>query len=243
MKKRLLFLMMLQVTVSSFSQFNDSTHYHIKYSTTGIVNKTNQASSFVLNNAFAFGVNKKKITLNTLNTWIYGIQNKRMSNNDFSSFFNFDYLKETRKVYYWGIASYVTSYSLNINKQFQTGVGIGYNVINRPGAELVVSSGILYETSDLVNASGVNEKYQTIRNSLRIKHRWHVSDRLKIEGVHFWQPSFERFDDYIIRTDMSIAVKLRKWLSFTSMFTYNRISRTDRENWLINFGLVAENYF
>ena len=243
MKQCLLSLVLLLVAVSVFSQFNDSVHYHIKYSATGIVNKTNQASSFVLNNSFTFGVNKKKITLNTLNTWIYGIQDTRMSNNDFSSFFNFDYLKETRKIYYWGIASYVTSYSLNINKQFQTGAGIGYNVINRANAELVISDGILYESSDLINADGINEKYQTVRNSLRIKHRWQVSDRLKIEGVHFWQPSFERFDDYITRTDMSVAVKLREWLSVTSMFTYNRISRTDRENWLINFGLVAENYF
>jgi hypothetical protein len=243
MKQVLFFLIMMQFAVCCYPQFSDSVHYHIKYSATGIINKTNQASSFVLNNSFAFGVNKKKITLNTLNSWIYGIQNNRMSNNDFSSFFNFDYLKETRKIYYWGIASYVTSYSLNINKQFQTGAGIGYNVVTRANAEVVLSNGILYETSDLINADGVNERYQTVRNSLRIKHRWQVSDRLKFEGAYFWQPSFERFDDYIIRTDMSVAVKLRKWLSLTSMFTYNRISRTDRENWLINFGLVAENYF
>ena len=243
MKQCLWLAIILISAIHSSAQFNDSTHYHIRYAAAGIINKTDQSSSFVLNNSFAFGVSKKKITLNTLNTWIYGIQDTRMSNNDFSSFVNFDYLKETRKIYYWGITSYVTSYSLNIHKQFQTGAGIGYNVINRANAELVVSDGILYETSDLVNADGVNEKYQTVRNSLRIKHRWQVSDRLKVEGVYFWQPSFERFDDYIIRTDMSIAVKLRKWISLTSTFTYNRISRTNRENWLINFGLVAENYF
>lgn len=226
-----------------YSQFNDSTHYHIKYLATGIINKTNQSSSFVLNNSFAFGVNHKKITVNTLNTWIYGQQNSRMSNNDFSSFFNFDYLKASRKIYYWGLTSFVTSYSLNINRQLQTGAGIGYNIINKKNAELVVSDGILYEASDLVKSDTVREKYQTVRNSLRIKHRWTITERVTMEGVHFWQPSFERFDDYIFRTDFSVVIKLRKWLSLTSMVTFNRISRTDRENLLINFGLIAENYF
>ncbi|MBS1577728.1 MAG: DUF481 domain-containing protein [Bacteroidetes bacterium] len=235
--------MWLMIINTCYSQFNDSTHYHIKYLATGIINKTNQSSSFVLNNSFAFGVNHKKITVNTLNTWIYGQQNSRMSNNDFSSFFNFDYLKESRKIYYWGLTSFVTSYSLNINRQLQTGAGIGYNIINKKNAELVVSDGILYEASDLVKSDTVREKYQTVRNSLRIKHRWMITERVTMEGVHFWQPSFERFDDYIFRTDFSVVIKLRKWLSLTSMVTFNRISRTDRENLLINFGLIAENYF
>jgi hypothetical protein len=243
MKHGVWLLVFLQVVISSFSQFNDSTHYHIRYAATGIINKTNQANSFVLNNAFAFGVNKEKITLNTTNMWIYGLQNQNLSNNDFSSFFNFDYLKNQRKLYWWGITSFISSYSLNIKSQLQTGAGAGYNFINNKKAELVISDGLLYESSTLKKDSGIIDKYETVRNSLRIKYRWYPGGRVSIEGVHFWQPSLKHFDDYIIRSEMSISVKLRKWLNLNSSVIYNRVSRTDRENLLINFGFVVENYF
>lgn len=225
------------------AQFNDSTHYHVKYSTTGIINRTNDARSFVLNNVLGFQVNKDKLTINSSNAWVYGRQGSRLTNNDFSTALNVDYLKNRQRLYYWGLVTFTTSYSLKINHQLQGGAGIGYNFLNKEQAELVVSDGLLYETSDLTLPQGDHDRYQTVRNSLRIKYRWAINNLVVLDGVHFWQPSLERFDDYIIRSNSALSIKLRKWLSLTTALIYNKLSRTNRENLLVNFGLSAEKYF
>ena len=188
-------------------------------------------------------MSREKASFNSSTAWIYGRQDGQLSNNDFSSAFNIDLLKDKHKVYYWGLASFVSSYSLRIRHQLQAGGGIGWNVINRPAAEVVISNGLLYETSRIKKTDETEESYQTVRNSLRIKHKWIINGLITFEGAHFWQPSLKKWDDYIIRSQTAIGIKLRKWLSLTGMVTYNRVARTDRENLLLNFGLVAENYF
>lgn len=227
----------------AFCQYNDSIHYHIKYGASGSINRTSDARSFILSNALAFNISKKTFSLNSSNQWIYGRQNTQLINNDFSSGFNFDILKELQRLYYWGLASYTSSYSLKIKYQFQGGAGIGYNIFNTRDLELVISEGLLAEASDLqVGATG-REIYQTFRNSLRLKHRWAVNNFLEMEGTHFWQPSLSSFSDYIIRSSLSLSIKLRKWLNVTAASIYNTLSRTKRENLFLNFGLTADTYF
>ncbi|MET0463154.1 MAG: DUF481 domain-containing protein [Chitinophagaceae bacterium] len=225
------------------AQFNDSTHYHLKYAATGVFNKTNDGRSYVFNNGVSFTVNRRSVTLNSTNSWIYGRQGANLTNNDFSSGLNFDVLKNTQKLYYWGLATFTSSYSLKINYQAQAGVGLGYNIFNKKDLELVVSDGILYETNDLELPNQAKDVYQTFRNSFRVKYHIVVKDLIVLDGGHFWQPSLSRFDDYIIRSTNSLTLKLRKWLGITTAVNYNRFSRTGRENLLINFGLTAETYF
>jgi hypothetical protein len=238
-----LLALVLAIANDASAQFNDSTHYHVKYSTTGIVNKTNDAKSFVLNNALGLQVNKEKYTINSNNTWVYGRQGSSLTNNDFNAVMNVDVLKNQQKLYYWGLVSFTSSYSLKIYHQFQAGAGIGYSIINDSLAELVVSDGLLYDNSDLLLPSGKRDNYNTVRNSLRIKHRWVINNLLSFEGTHFWQPSLKDISDYILLSSATLSIKLRKWLSLSSGVTYNKISRTGRENLLINFGLTAETYF
>lgn len=226
-----------------FAQFSDSVHYYARFATTGIINRANQGKSFVLNNAIAFSVNKKTVALNSSAAWIYGQQDGRLINNDFTTGLNLDLYKDTRKLYYWGLLNLSSSYSLNINQQFQGGGGIGYNIVNQPAIEIVVSDGPLYERSSLKTDDTANDNYQTLRNSLRLRHRWVINNTITWDGMHFWQPSLLKLDDYIIRSSSNISIKLKKWLSLTSSVTYNKLSRTNRENLLISFGIVAENYF
>lgn len=228
---------------NAFAQFNDSVHYYAKFATTGIINRTNQSRSFVLNNAAAFSVHKKAVELNSSASWIYGQQGGKLTNNDFTTGLNVDLNKNTKKLYYWGLVNLTSSYSLNINQQFQGGGGIGYNIVNQPTIEIIVSDGLLYEKSSLKIDDTTNDNYQTLRNSLRLRHRWVINNIITWDGMHFWQPSLVKFDDYIIRSTSNISVKLKKWLSLTSSLTYNKLSRTSRENLLVSFGIVAENYF
>ncbi|RYY61842.1 MAG: DUF481 domain-containing protein [Chitinophagaceae bacterium] len=242
MKTLFLFCILL---VSSFwvnAQGGDTTRYKFRYGLTGIYNRTNDVRSFVINNALALSVVRRKFALNSNSSWIFGRQESDLSNNDISSALNFDVLKDLQRLYYWGLANFTSSYSLKVNYQFQGGVGLGYNISNTDRLELVVSDGILFEASDLDLDTG-KETYQTIRNSLRLKHRVRLSNVVSLEGSHFWQPSFSNSKDYIIRSTTGLSLKLKSWLSVTGAVTYNKYSRTDRENLLVNFGFVAENVF
>lgn len=243
MKQCVFFILSIMLGVRAAAQFSDSIHHHLKYAATGIFNKTNDARSYVLTNAVSYTMSKKKITLNSSNAWVYGRQGASLTNNDFSSGLNFDLLKNMQRLYYWGLATFTTSYSLKINHQFQAGAGVGYNVFNREDLELTVSDGIIYETSDLQLDPQTRDNYQTFRNSLRIKYHWAVRDLVVLDGSHFWQPSLSGFDDYILRSSTSLTIKLRKWLGITTAINYNKLSRTNRENLFINFGLTAETFF
>lgn len=243
MKYFLFLCLSIGIIHKGFSQAGDTTQYHLKYRVTGILNKTNDTRSQVLTNALGLSLVRKKIELNSNNVWVYGRQNKQLTNNDFTSTLNLDFLKELQRLYYWGLANFASSYSLKINSQLQAGAGIGYNVLNKPGISLVISDGILYETSEMQPQPATTEKYNTFRNSFRIKHKLALSQRLSLDGAHFWQPSLSRFDDYLIQSSSTLSYQLRKWLSLTAAVTYNKVSRTQRENLLISFGLAAETVF
>ena len=227
----------------AFCQFNDSIHHHFAFTSTGVYNKTKDQQSFVFNNAIAFEVNKKRIAYNTGASWIYGTQNKQLSNNDFSAAANVDYLKDIHRLYYWALVNYDNSYSLKINYRFQSGVGVGYIFSKQPNFNLEVSDGFVFETSDLTDPNIGKDVYQTVRNSLRVKYRWSYNKTFSLEGTNFYQPSVIDFSDYILKLNNKLSVKLNKWLSVTAAMTYNKISRTNRENLLLTYGLTVENYY
>jgi hypothetical protein len=238
-------LVMTLVAHQATSQFNDTTNYFIHFGSAGIINKTNETDSYVLNNSFRFSIYKKSISLNTSNSWIYGENQDAITNNDFSSALDFNLYKTLDHFYYWGLGTYERSVSLKINHRYQAGVGVGYNVIDREKALLVISDGILYESSDLYDTPEpeISTAYATLRNSFRIKFRWIIRDVITLEGSDYLQHSLSDRHDYIVRSQTNLHVKLVKWLSFTTSLTYNKLSTTKRENLLINFGLTVEKYF
>jgi hypothetical protein len=227
----------------SFSQFNDSVHHRFSFTSTGIFNKTKDVSSFVLNNGIGFNIDRKKFSQNTAANWIYGHQLKQLTNNDLSVYADFDYLKNLQKLYYWALVNYDESYSLKINYRFQSGVGVGYTIVKEPELSLVLSDGFVYETSDLTDPVLGKDIYQTVRNSFRVKYHWTIKNILILDGSNFIQPSLLSLKDYILKSNNTLSVKLNTWLAINASVGYNRISRTNRENLLITYGLAVDKYF
>lgn len=227
----------------SFAQFTDSTNYYINYTSTGSVNKTNDGDSYLLNNGFKFSIRKKSISLNFNNSWMYGKQDDNLTNNDFSSSLDFDLYRGSTRFYYWGLLNYNTSYSLKIINQFQSGAGVAYNMINRPDVLFNISDGILYDMGNLYLNDTTKDVYHTFRNSVRLLFRLSVKDMVVLEGSSFLQNSLSHGDDYIIRSDAKLSVKLKKWLSLTTALNYNKVNRTRHENLLLSYGLTLEKYF
>jgi hypothetical protein len=229
--------------IEAFSQFNDTINYYINYTSTGIINKTNEGSSYVLNNNVKFNVYKKNISLNTSNAWIYGKQQNNLTNNDFTSVYDVSLFKSTRHIYYWALAGFDKSYSLKINYRLQSGAGIGYYAIDRKNFVLQLSDGVLYEKSDLFDTETNKLDYETLRNSFRLKFRIITGNILTVDGSDFLQHALSNRKDYIIKSTTNLSIKLRKWLSVVIALNYNKVSITQRENLLCNFGLTVDKYF
>ncbi|MBB5394567.1 hypothetical protein [Mucilaginibacter sp. AK015] len=128
---------------STYAQFNDSTHYHTAFQSSGSINKTNDGTAYLLNNTFRFNIKKKDISLNFSNNWIYGKQNGNLSNNDFSTALDFNLYKGIPHFFYWGLVNYNTSYSLKINNQLLAGAGIAYSLFDSANTYLNISDGVL----------------------------------------------------------------------------------------------------
>jgi len=238
----LLFLLYF-VPFNISAQFSDSTHYSVNYATTGSINKTNDGNTYLLNNAAKFGIKKKAFNLNFSNTWVYGKQDRQLTNNDFSSALDFNLYSSLPHFFYWGLANYNTSKSLMINNQLLAGAGVAYSIYDRKNVYVNISDGVLFDSSDLMLADGVQDVYQTYRNSLRLVFKVTIKEFIVINNSTFFQPSLKRWEDYNFRSDSGLSFKVSKWLSLTTALNYNRVSRTDRENLLFTYGLSFEKFF
>ena len=243
MKKALLTALLCIAAHAAQAQYSDSAHYYLGYMSTGSINRTNTSSAYLLNNALKAGVKRKDISLNFNNAWVYGVQNRVLSNNDFTSSLDINLYKTFPHFFYWGLGNYTTSYSLKINNQYQGGLGIAYNIIHSKAATLNLSDGILFEGSDVTLTDSMRDRYHTFRNSLRIQGKCTIVKVIVVSGFGFYQASLTNSADYILKANLSLGVKLRKWLTLTTAFTYNKISRTDQENLLFTYGLTIERYF
>lgn len=243
MKKLSALIIGLFCFYTSFSQFTDTTEHYISYASTGVINRTNQSSSYVLTNALRFSIRKKSISLNNSANWIYGQQQDNLTNNDFTNTLDFNrYI--TKKFYYWGLGNFDKSYSLKINSRLQSGLGLAYSFVDTTNAFINLSDGLLYESSDINRNDTTREIYNTFRNSFRLRFRFASKNELVVlDGVSFLQNSLSVKEDYIIRSLTNLSFRLRKWLSLTTSATFNKVNRTNRENLLITYGLRAEKYF
>ena len=159
-KKIIVFVPVMVCSVIVHSQFNDSVFHYINYASTGIINKTNDGDSYVLTNALRFNINKKSVRLNSTNSWIYGLQQQRLTNNDFNSILDFNLYKTFPHFYYWGLANYDKSHSLKIIDRIQAGLGVAYNVIDKPNTWINISDGILFESTNLRLTDSTNKAYR-----------------------------------------------------------------------------------
>ena len=240
---RLLFFSLFLISADCFAQFTDSTSYLLNYTSAGSVNKTNDGKSYLLNNAVKLGVKKKSVSLNFSNAWIYGKQDHQLTNNDFSSTLDFNLYKTFPHFFYWGLANYNTSKSLKVNNQLLAGAGVAYSIYDRENLYLNISDGLLFDSSDLILEDEVRDVYHTYRNTLRVVFKFVIKDVIVLSSSGFYQPSLNRRDDYILRSNSALSFKVNKWLSLTTAFNYNRVSRTNRENQLLSYGLSFERFF
>lgn len=240
--KSILGLLLLLDITTCYSQYTDSTKYYTGLISTGSYNKTESSSTTLFSNKLSAGVRKKSVALNFNNSWVYGQQQKTLTNNDFNSTFNCDVYKLFPHAYYWGLATYTSSFSLKINKQAQAGGGVAYNILDSKNLRLNLSDGLVYENSDVYLDDTVRDVYSTVRNSARLMFRCDTG-MFTFQITTYLQNSLLKNNDYIVKADASLGIKVRKWLSLTVAYSYNRFNRTNKENTLFTYGLTLEHYY
>lgn len=227
------------------AQYNDSVHYNLKFSSTGVLNRTDNSQSYLLTNALRFGVRIQEMDLNASANYLYGQQDNSLKNNDFNSALDFNIRSRfVPRMYYWGLGSYEKSYSLKVNDRVQAGGGLAYSILDRGDSLFLnISDGILYEYSDLRLGDTANVQSSIARNSLRLRMRYRWRQLLTFESTSTLQNALNDGSDFIFRTNNSLSLKLYRWLSLTSALTYNKVSKTNKENLLITFGVTLEGWF
>ena len=241
MNRCLFIVLILLICTPAIGQ--DST-WHMHFAGSGNVNKTNTGTSYIFNNALRTTYARKVVNVNSALSWIYGENTGRKTNNDFLAVFDFDLFKKNHQWYYWGLGGYEKSYSLKITDRIQAGGGIGYNLLDKKNAVIILTDGLLYEKSVLSEEDIYDRlRYETIRNSFRLKYRFVIKEIITIEGVHFLQNSLNDRQDYIIRSSSSIGFRLMKWLSIQTGLMYNKMNLTNKSNLLFTYGINIDQYF
>jgi hypothetical protein len=243
MKKLTLFFVCWFFILGSYAQFSDSARHFVGYTGTGIINSTETTHSYVFRNVLQAGFNYGTTSGSAMFGWVYGKLNKLRSNNDYESAVDLDYRIDSSRFKVWVLGTYDKSLSLKINKRLQAGSGLSYDVFRKNNNRLNISDGILFESSDLLLPGDVNDVYHTLRNSLRVKYSFHFRELVQLSGVHFLQNSFSDGNDYNIRSQSALSVKIFSIVSFTTAVTYNKINRLNRENFLLTVGLGLQKYF
>ncbi len=222
----------------------DPIAWNFGFTGTGNFNRTSDGTTYVFNNSIRLGASSRLLNANMSSGWIYGKNPTSLTNNDFLTVFDADLFRNTRRWYYWALTAYESSYSLKITNRVQTGAGIGLTVIRKPNIYLVVTDGLLYERSQLVEPDVHDRiKYETWRNSFRIKYKILMMGKLSVDGSHFIQNALNDGKDYIIRSNTVVGWRLKKWLNLTMALTYNNVRITDRENLLFSYGITIDQLF
>jgi len=120
---------------------------------------------------------------------------------------------------------------------------VAYNIVDRPLFLINLSDGIIYDYSDVIDSEGERTVYGTPRNSFRLQVKYTIKNLLEFGGNGFLQNSLTDQNDYIVKSDMHLSLKLRKWLSLTAACTYNEMTYTKSETWLVTYGITIERYF
>jgi hypothetical protein len=225
------------------AQQSDSLYHYLNLTTTGTYNKTEINRSYLFSNSLNYSIKKDRIKSDLQGRWLYGKQQQQLTNNDLYSSFNLNWYKTFQHFNYWLLFNYNSVSSLKVNHQLQYGAGVAYELIHRSYLSFNISDGLINEHGDIYLADTLRTVYQVLRNSLRLQLRINLGDRLQFSSISFLQSSLKDKNDYIFKEASTLSCKLKKWLSLTAKFTYDRMNRTEKENLFMTYGLTFERQF
>jgi hypothetical protein len=227
---------------SSFAQFNDSTRYYLGYSLTGSYNKNHLNTSFVLSNSLQFKHKAEDLLYNLNLRHVLGKQQYRTVNNDFTGLFDVNRFLFFPGFYTWGLASYSSLFSVNVDHQVQIGAGIAYNLVNKKRFKLNLSDGIIYDFSQIRVSDSIPLTYGTYRNSVRLQVKLFVKEFFTLQSAVYVQHSLKTSHDMIIRGEGELILHLSDVIKGNMKVQYNQFSLTEQKSLFITWGILLNKY-
>lgn len=214
----------------------------------GSLNITPLDRVYLLNNQIAYSFTKDNIELNSNAKWIYGFNNAGLVNNDFNGGLDGNFFHDKEKRFNsWVLGSFISAYSLRILSEYQGGVGVAYLFFDGNKNKiftLKISNGIILEESQFYNPEGVKSNYNILRNSLKVNFKLLLfRKRITLDSGTMWQPALNHPNDFNFRTSATLNIPIWEFLSLQTRYEYNFITRTKRENTLLNYGIIAKFIF
>ncbi len=223
----------------------DTLQYKLGLANTGILNHTRLTNAYTISNTVKFSVKGRKTELDAGANYTYGVTDNELVNNDVTANLSGNrYVFADRRYYIWAIGAYESSYSLGVASRTQAGAGVAWSPIDSPRAYVNFSEGVLVENSNIKQSDNTTITQQTLRNSFRFRFRFaSAENRVVFEGTNSIQNSFKDFNDYILRLNNSLTVKVYKGVGLTAAAAYNKVTATDRENLLLTLGFKVDYVF
>jgi hypothetical protein len=226
------------ICMNVYAQQPDSLFQYLNLTTTGTYNKTEINRSYLLSNGLNYSIKKNKVKSDLQARWLFGKEQQQLTNNDLYNSFNLNWYKTFPNFNYWLLFNYNSIFSLKVNNQIQYGVGVAYDLIHQANLNFNISDGLIIEHSDIYLVDTLRTVYQVLRNSLRLQLKINFGDRFRFYSVSFLQSSLKDKNDYILKEEGTLSYKMKKWLSLTARFTYDRMNHTGRDNLFMTYGLT-----
>lgn len=102
-----------------------------------------------------------------------------------------------------------------------TGGGVKYTFLRQEDSEVSVSLAVLHAREDF---DGPESPAVDGRLSWRLKGRHELRDGVVAEHMSFYQPVWDRADDYLLQSETVLAVQVFSLLAVTATYVYERDS-------------------
>jgi len=139
--------------------------------------------------------------------------------------YNYLFTERIRSFHFFQVQ---TNQNLRLKERWLVGSGVRFRALGRPGRELDVGTGLMYEWETLQDdAVGLGEdpESETLRIPNLVVASWDLVEGTRVAAVVYYQPALLRLVDYRLSGETGLAVDIIETLSLEITFSWRHDSR------------------
>lgn len=195
------------------------------------------------------------LTVHAGRYWVYKTQNaslyqqfagRRADQDLFSR--HYVYYRPERRLYPFGISYISTNFRRKLDWRAFAGGGLTWQVLNRPGQVIKISSGAVYEVSRFNGSAFSHDRYNgrdriALWRGSFFMMGWHylAGNTIRLYYDAYWQPAAGYAANYRTQYDIGVDLPVWKGLAVTALYTFTRenvvISQVRTSDRLLTWGL------
>lgn len=226
---------------------SDTLKFQLRTSLTGNFQTGNVDMLTVRSRLDAACMLSKDVVFKTQNSTLYQSFFGRKADNDVFSR-NYLYYKPHNRLYPYAIAYVSTNFRRKVDIRYFAGGGITYQLARGKRSMVKLSANAIYEQSNFA-ANTFNDAFYNGKDQIKLwrattflmASSWLFNKRLRVYCDAFWQPAFNRTNNYRTQMDVGLEFPVWKGLTLNALYTYTHenvvpISTRTTDN-MLTFGL------